>query len=512
MKTTRSTFSIVFSAVTTTWIHHIVQIISGLVVLPLIISHLGKTNYGIWVLVGQTINFFSLSDLGVASAIGRSTARFRGSNDSNAMDQLHSTALLILTASGIIVALLSLLLSPWVPEILNIQRAYHSKTVSIFLISSISLALQFPLKIGVGVLTGHQLYWAQGTAKIAGSIFSLASFSLLGFLDAIDLTTVALVSASGALLTQLLLAFSAWRLTRPWHLKPGHISLPIGRELISVGGSSVVVTLSNLGYRSGLGIAVGRLLGTEAAGVYGVALAVINQVQPLISSLSTPFMTLSSEWHAGREIARLRAANNLVMRVTVALSASLAVGLFFYSEPALHLLFSSGGWTAADFKTAGNTLSIMGLGLAVGLPQVVSRSTLQGVGKHWQVGYAFMFISLLSLAIGILGMNAGLGLYGAALGWGLFWAFQGILFYPVMICRYLKQTLWSMILSAYMPGIVVGAGMLALAWVLNGWLAANRILNLIVGISVYSVFCCIAIIAISGHSKTLWDRITRRLF
>ena len=137
------------------------------------------------------------------------------------------------------------------------------------------------------------------------------------------------------------------------------------KDILSLGSSTLSVSFTNLVYNKGIGIAIGRLLGLEAVGIYGVASSVINSTYPFISALATPFTTLSSEWQTRGQLAQLSQASKLVMRVIAALAASAAAGLFIYGEPALRLWLSRGTWTTADFSLAGTSILIMWLGLAV---------------------------------------------------------------------------------------------------------------------------------------------------
>ncbi len=225
-------------------------------------------------------------------------------------------------------------------------------------------------------------------------------------------------------------------MTRPWSLKIKNISFGLLSEIVSLGGSTLLVSLSNLIIRSGLLITVGRILGTQSAGVYGVVLTLISHIYPLISSLSTPLTTIASEWQARNNLNSLQNTCNLIMRTIFSLSISMAAGLYIYGEPFLRIFLHSGKWSASDFHAAGRMLFIMGVGVAIGLPQVVSTRTLQGIGKHWQVGYYSLGMSFSSTLIGVLIMYSFLGIYGAAIGWSLFWILQGILFYPGCYARY----------------------------------------------------------------------------
>jgi len=497
---------IIIYATATSWIFQAVSAISGLIVLPLVVAYLGKTEYGIWTLVIQTINFLAMSDMGVSNALGRFVARSRGLNDKDAMSKLYSTTIAFLLLSGLFIALITILLTPWVGDILGIEKTYYKVTEIVFIITGLSLALQSPFKLSVGVLTGHQLYGPHGIGKILGSVLNLLGVLILYSINMIELIPLAIMNAISILISQIVLVVVSWRITGPWSLDPRKISLKLMIDILSLGGSTLVFTLSNLIYRSGLIIAVGRILGVQAAGVYGVVLTLISHIYPLISSFSTPFTTLASEWQARDRLQDLRNISNIVMRSIFTLSSCVAAGLFIYGEPILRLLFSSGNWSPLDFHKAGNMLFIMGLGMTLGLPQIVSVKALQGIGKHWQVSYGSLAISILSLIIGISIMNTDLDIYGAAWGWSLFWGLQGILF-PAMTSRYLSLSLWEMLIKTYLPGIGVGLFVLSIAWFFDNWLVASNLLNLLIGIGICSFVGGMAVLIISGYNSILWNRI-----
>jgi O-antigen/teichoic acid export membrane protein len=502
-----SLFSILLTAVSTSWAVHIIQAVCGLTVLPLLVSHLGKTEYGIWVLIVQAVSFLSMSDFGVASSTGRFVARFRGLKQQDLLRKLYSTLLVLMIFFGIIVVLITLILSPWIPTILGIGENYKIVTINVFIITGLSVALQFPLKISIGILTGHQLYGPHGIGKIAVPVINLTGVLVLLYTNRISLINVSLIFAFSALFAQFLLMVVAYILTKPWKLSLRFFSFKLVKDILSLGGSSLVMSSSQLLYRSGLGIAVGRILGVETAGIYGVALTLISHIQPLISSFSTPFTTLASEFQAKKTFEKFQGTIINVMKITFSLSASAAAGLFIYGEHIIRLLLSSAKWTSMDYHHAGISLVIMGVGMAIGLPQVISQSTLRGIGKHWQVSYAFLIVSIISLIFSIIAMKYGFGIYGAALGWSLFWALQGILFYPVMICKALNYSIFHMIAEVYIPGACIGMFVLFISYCFDYFLKANNIINLVIGISISALLGCIAILITSGYCGIVWNKV-----
>jgi len=489
-------------------VYHAVAAISGLVALPLIVAHLGQTQFGIWILVVQTIRFLRMSDLGVANALGRIVSRCRGADDHSAIDRTYSTAAAMLVAVGAVVALLVLGLSPWVPHILGVEVCYHTQTSLAFAILGLSLAIDFPLAIGVGILTGHQLYGPHATGKILGSLLHLLGVLTLAHRGLLELVPLSVIYALSAVVGNTALIVVAWRMTRPWRLSFNNISLSVAKEILDLGGSSLLTTLSNVIYRSGIPIAIGLVLGVKAAAIYGIPLMLMQHITPLVISLSTSFSTLASELQASDKITKLRRASTVIMRITFALSTCMAAGLFIYGEPMLRLLFAGSQFTSAEFQQAGVVLCIMGCGAALGLPQHISMKTLQGVGRHWLVTKASLLSSLAAFAVGLIGISAGLDVYGAALGWSLFWILQGVLFYPSPMCKVLGQTIEQMLMKCYLPGAIVGSCVLGLAWITSRWLAPTTLPHLVAGIVLCATFGCTHILIISGQGLAVVHKVT----
>ena len=49
----------------------VVNMFTGLVVMPYLIQVMGTSTYGLWVLIGTLTGYFGVLDLGVSAALGR---------------------------------------------------------------------------------------------------------------------------------------------------------------------------------------------------------------------------------------------------------------------------------------------------------------------------------------------------------------------------------------------------------------------------------------------------------
>jgi O-antigen/teichoic acid export membrane protein len=507
---TPPTAAVLAGAAATGWAAKALAIATSLVTLPLVMAALGAEHYGIWVLVGQVTTLIGLTDLGVTNAVGRFVAQVRARDEGAAMGRLLTTAMLMLAAAAGLVLAVTFALLPWIAALLRIEPHYAELTRTVFLIAGIGLALQFPLRIGFGILAGHQRYAVTNLAKMAGLAINLTGVVLLAVTGRLDLVSLALLSVGATLGVQLVMCVMGARLV--WPARTDAVfSRGWARDLMGLGGSALGVTASGALYRQGLVVAVGIMLGLRSAAVYGVVLTLMTHLAGVLSEMPRPMVTLASEWKETSESDRLRNNTLRVMALCFALALTAAGGTWFYGEPILRLLLSASDWTAAEFTLAGSALMIMGAGLAVGIPQIVSRSVLQGLGWHWAVMRRFFFATIVAFVVGLGGMALGYGLTAAATGWALTWALQGLVLYPPLVRRVLKVSFTTMIRRGYLPGAAVGAAaivaMAAVAAVIPPTTVAGIAAGGILGVAVCAVG--LGLVAVPASARRSWLRRAR---
>jgi len=490
-------------AVSTTWLFRIISAANGIIAMPIVIGTLGKTEYGIWAAIGQTASFLQLTQFGIGNAVGRLVARCRGLGNGKMLSEVYSTATILICGSAILAAVLVLALSPWIGNILKLDESYAGLATRVFLIIALSQVVQLPMKLSVGVLTGHQLYGPHTIGKILTILLHLSGVLILFFTKHLDIVSLATVHASAAIVGQSMLMIVAWRLTGPWNISISNFSKRSFKELTSIGSSSLVTTMGNIGYRAGLSILLARMVNINAVGIYNVALTILENIRPLISSLSTPFSTIASELQAKDQFGKLRQSANAITTVTFAVSIGLVVFLYFYSIPVLGLLLRKTSWTFADFSQARTALIIMSFSLALGLPQIVSRQILQGTGKHWYTSNALLISSLSSLLVTFVLLKLELGIIAPAVGWSTVWVLQGVVFLPWVITKHIGQSIGNMLRICYVPGVSIGVITFCEAFIVTRFVHCETLPYLFINLILTGMTLISAIIVFSGVGKRM---------
>ena len=145
------------------------SLLSGLVLSPYLIRHLGDERYGIWALAFSFVDYFALVDLGLRSAVIKYTAHYRATGDVDRVEEIVSTGLAYYLAASVCVLGAALLVAR------NLTSIFHvlPRDVSAFQFLTMTVGAGFALGVVFtlfnGVLEAYQRF------DIIGRIFILNS-------------------------------------------------------------------------------------------------------------------------------------------------------------------------------------------------------------------------------------------------------------------------------------------------------------------------------------------------
>ena len=155
-----------------------------------------------------------------------------------------------------------------------------------------------------------------------------------------------------------------------------HFSFLMAKRILSLGSSSFLISLSSILVSQGLIIAVGTFTNTINAGIYGVVMMVMTNISFLLTKITQPMVTLSSEMFAKKSYKQLNQLILFLMRLSLVISFLFSVSLFFYIEDLLKILLSV-NWDNQDYINASLAIFIMSIAVTIGIPQFVSRAVLE---------------------------------------------------------------------------------------------------------------------------------------
>ena len=169
----------------------------ALVAIPMLIEGLGTARFGVLTLAWMVVGYFSLFDLGLGRALTKLVAEKLGKGQVEEIPVLIWTAIALMTALGVLGAVVVVALSPWlVGGVLKIPAELQSETLTAFYL----LAASVPIVIGTtglrGILAAHQRFGLVNAVRIPLGIFTfLGPVAVLPFSNSLVPVVAVLVIA-----------------------------------------------------------------------------------------------------------------------------------------------------------------------------------------------------------------------------------------------------------------------------------------------------------------------------
>lgn len=415
--------------VVSNWASHAVFLVSGFF-LPRMIDHrLGQDVLGVWDFAWSLTAYTQLLALGVSSAISRNVARCRETRDAEGLTRVYSAAMAMLNASALLGAAFIVFGVIWTNSLINTHDdkliALGQRLVAIL---GASAVIQLPLGVYGGVLSGCRRFELRTTFRVVCGGISLVL--MLGAL------------ALGYGLEWVAAIYLASELTIGWQnraaglrLCPGlrfdwrQVSAASIREVVGLGGKTVVQSLSRVALYEASGLIVSKFLDPASMAVYSRPRALTSFLTKLMNVYGNVFTPEAGALQASGDREGLAALVIKTSRFGFAISLPFVVALSLAGGPVLRL------WMGPSYE-ARTVLAILMVGHLFSHAQRGTFGVLTGLNQHglaalWELG-----ASILSIVIGLLFVAVfKWGLVGAATAVALAVTVGGGLAPAVLSCR-----------------------------------------------------------------------------
>src|SRR5262245_7916516 len=232
-------------SVVSNWLTFALTAAVGFALAPYMVSRLGDTQYGLWVLVGSLVGYLGLLDLGVRGAVTRYVARHHGAGDDNAASRIVSTALFLLAITAttvvVVVGLLSLLfehLFDVPPELLREARIA-------VLVSGVSIAVSLVSGVFGGVVVGLERFDLLNTVEVAAELLR-AALVWAALVSGGGLATLAIVQLGCCIIRSLIQGNLVRRLYPGLRIRLGLRTDADTRTILSLGLSVTVLHVASM--------------------------------------------------------------------------------------------------------------------------------------------------------------------------------------------------------------------------------------------------------------------------
>jgi O-antigen/teichoic acid export membrane protein len=362
---------------------------------PFILHHLGRDEFGLWVLVASFVVYGSLADLGVGAALVKYVAEYRARGESEAASQLIATSLWLYCALGLLVIAVGAAIAPVVPDLLAGVRRVDRPTVSwLVVIVALGVAVQLPATAAASILRGLHRW------DLVNLIRTLAIVTLAGATAALLLLGGKVLSITAVVIPVTLL----WQVASIAVIRRVAPDLHVGFRGASRTMVRQVTTFSSALF--GIQVAQAVKLNTDeiviGAGISVSAIAPYNFARRLsaIPALLTfqfvqVLLPLASRLHAEGAQALLREAYLTGIRLTIALFAAVGGALVVFAAPFL------AAWVGHQYAASADIAVLLLFAAFLEALMSLPSQLLQGMNRHRP---------LVAFALGSAALNLGLSI------------------------------------------------------------------------------------------------------
>lgn len=406
-----------------------------LILVPVAVHYLGDEQYGLWMTVLALTGYIGLADLGLSSSFVTYIARFVAVRSYDQATRVVHFGLLFYAALSIVLFGVTLLVYPYLFDILHIPAGELITTRNaLFLVLAV-----FALTSASGVLS-NALASIQRTdlvnlvtamslvVKLAGALMVLhLGFGLLGLLAA-DLCVTATTIPILILLTRRHMPFLG--------LKWKGYDHDLMKKLLGFGASMQVTRLADIVLGNFDKLLLTRFLGFSMVSMYDFGAKPAGRLRVFPASAILSLVAAVSALDAQGNEARIRAALVRSTRYLAIVSAPLFGFCIVFAEPLMH------AWLGPGKETAAMTLRLLSIGFFVS--SVVSAPAAIAVGRGqpqyqmWamlvQAVLNILLSTILILTFGFFGAVAGTTIATLTGGLLFFWMFgRGIVERPLRV-------------------------------------------------------------------------------
>jgi O-antigen/teichoic acid export membrane protein len=438
---------------------------------PFILHHLGRDQYGLWVLVASFVAYGTLADMGVGAALVKYVAEYRARGESEIASQLIATSLWLYCAAGLLVVAVGAAIAPVVPDLLAGVRRADRPTVSwLVALVALGVAVQLPATAAASILRGLHRW------DLVNLVRSLAILTLAGCTAAILLLGGKVISITAVvipltLLFQVVSVYLIRRVAPDLHFGFRGASRSMVRQVTAFSSALFGIQVAQAVKLNTDEIVIGAGISVSAIAPYNFGRRLSAIPALLTFQFVQVLLPTASRLHAEGEEWLLREIYLTGIRLTIALFAAIGGALIVFAGPFL------AAWVGPQYAASADIAVLLLVAAFLEALMSLPSQLLQGMNRHRP---------LVAFALGSAALNLGLsialieplGVRGVAAGTLIATSVEALIALPFS-ARVIGVRPRQVLRQVVVPGLLPLVPMVAVLVALRDTLAPSTIVTII---------------------------------
>ena len=384
----------------------VLNALCGFLILPFLISRLGRETYGLWTLIVATAGYFIVLDFGVSGALGRLVAAHRAKDDIAATNVVMSTTLLLLLGVCALVTIVTLLIHIPFFWLFEVPAQHQSDVRGALVIVGITTALSFPGTIPYGFLYGYERFDLYNIVEIP-TVLIRTGLTLWLIQSGSGLVELAWIVSGTSIASYLARSLVCWWVEPRLRLRPRLFSRPLVYEVFVFGFWFSLMISCRAALPNVAPFVIGHSLGAAAVTTYTIPRMLMSYSSWIMVSATQALAPRAAVYHFGKEHEKQQELFLSGGRYACALGLFFVGGAVLLGLPLLNLW--QGGVQLIEYEL----LVVLILGEAIPMSQWITYNTIVSMGRHRRLA-VFGFAEGLTILVLSAALVARYGLFGVA--------------------------------------------------------------------------------------------------
>lgn len=270
-----------------------VSVLASLLIVPMTITYINSTQYGIWLTLSSIVGWVSFFDLGLGNGLRNRFAESKARGETSLAKQYVSTAyiLMILISGGLFILFeVANCLLDWT-TILNINSSYYEELRAVFAVLIAFFCLNIVVTLFANILRADQKPGIAEWISALGNVVALGIIFLLIETTEGSLLRLATYYSGVPAIVILLSSVYAFRFTRYKKYAPQrkYIRWSLSKGLMGLGVQFFIIYICNIILFQLVNIVISRELGPDDVTEYNIAYKYFNLARIVIGIINVPF-------------------------------------------------------------------------------------------------------------------------------------------------------------------------------------------------------------------------------
>lgn len=450
---------------------YIATLLTWFVLTPFMVSELGASAYGLFVVAGAVMGYGQLCELGLSSAVIRFVADLRERGTQEDVRSVVATAFVIAIVLAGLTTLVGFLVAPFAADLFQVPADERGTMQWLVVLAAASAGIAFPTGMLFAVLQGLQRFDLVNILQVTSTLL-LAAFTVAALVAGLGVIWIVAAGIPVSLIVQVPAVVAIRRAAPDLHLASARPRRAMVGQLFSYSWTILVMHGASLINTRTDELVIAAMLPVARVTPYSLARRASEAPIFLTNQFTRVILPLAAQLGARSEHERLRAVLVTGTRVTLAAYLSCATAVVALGGPFL------AAWVGEEYRSASSVLTLLAIAGAVYMSAWTAQSVLQGINRHRPGAFFAIIGAVLNLVLSIA-LIGPLGVEGVALATLISATVEAILLTGPYVMRVVEVGAGTVVRAVALPVLVPIIPAVAVIEGLSSLIAPSSILRII---------------------------------